>query len=120
MRFRWSVAATVTALAALPASAPAATSFDGVWSVVIITEKGTCDRAYRYPVRVQNGKVMYGGEASFNVSGQVDARGRVRVSIRRGEQGASASGRLSQSEGAGSWKSFAGECAGNWTAERRS
>ena len=47
-----------TALAALAiwlprssrlASAPIASakSFDGGWSVLIVTEKGTCDRAYR-------------------------------------------------------------------------
>jgi hypothetical protein len=119
MRFYLAVA-TVTVLGASPGSAPAATPYDGVWSVVIITERGTCDRAYRYPVRVQNGKVLYGGDNSFTVSGQVDARGRVRVSIRRGEQGASGSGRLSTNQGAGSWRSFAGECEGNWTAERRS
>ncbi|HEV3371537.1 MAG TPA: hypothetical protein VG145_03250, partial [Xanthobacteraceae bacterium] len=38
----------------LGAAAPAAATpnYDGLWSVVIVTEKGSCDRAYRYPVRI--------------------------------------------------------------------
>ena len=46
-------------------------SFDGGWSVLIVTEKGTCDRAYRYPVKIENGSVGYAGSASFNVTGKV-------------------------------------------------
>src|SRR4051812_5808751 len=53
----------------LPAFA-AASSYDGVWSVLIVTEQGTCDRAYRYPVRVDNGRVVYEGEAGIDISGQ--------------------------------------------------
>ena len=36
-----------------------------------MTEKGTCDRAYRYPVKIENGSVGYAGSASFTVSGKV-------------------------------------------------
>ena len=58
-------AATFAALAILTASvAPAfaapiasAKGFDGGWSVLIVTEKGTCDRAYRYPVKIENGEI---------------------------------------------------------------
>ena len=46
-----------------------------------MTEKGTCDRAYRYPVRISNGSVGYAGEASFNVSGSVGANGAVTVTV---------------------------------------
>ena len=63
-------ALAILALSALPASpAPmgaAKPSFDGSWSVLIVTEKGTCDRAYRYPVKIENGSVGYAGSASFN------------------------------------------------------
>ena len=58
--------ATAGAYVALPAQAK--TNYDGNWSVVIITDKGTCDRSYRYPVRITDGNVGYAGEASFNVS----------------------------------------------------
>src|SRR6476659_9129893 len=53
--------------ATVPASAPASAraNFDGTWSVLIVTHKGTCDRAYRYPVKIENGSVGYAGSASF-------------------------------------------------------
>src|ERR1044072_8713623 len=60
------LAATVPASA--PASAPS--NFDGTWSVLILTQKATCDRAYRYPVKIDNGSVGYAGDASFTVSGK--------------------------------------------------
>ena len=53
-----------------------------------MTEQGTCDRAYRYPVRISNGSVGYAGEASFNVSGRVGANGAVTVTVSRGSQSA--------------------------------
>jgi hypothetical protein len=28
------------------------TSFDGTWTVLIMTDAGTCDRAYRYGLRI--------------------------------------------------------------------
>jgi hypothetical protein len=104
------------AYAILPAEAK--TNFDGNWSVVIITEKGTCDRSYRYPVRISDGAVGYAGEASFNVSGRVAANGKVTVKVSRGDRSASGSGQLSVNSGSGSWSG--GECSGTWQAERRS
>ena len=106
----------LVAAAWLPAQAK--TSFDGKWSVVIITEKGSCDRSYRYPVRIDGGTVGYAGEASFNVSGRVMPNGKVTVSVSRGDKRANGSGQLSGDFGTGSWSG--GECSGTWQAERRS
>ena len=61
-------ALAVLATSVVPAfAAPIASakSFDGGWSVLIVTEKGTCDRAYRYPVKIENGSVGYAGTASY-------------------------------------------------------
>src|SRR5581483_6616463 len=121
-------AASFVSLAILTASvAPAfaapiasAKSFDGGWSVLIVTERGTCDRAYRYPVRISNGSVGYAGTASFNVTGQVGQNGAVTVTVSRGSQSASGSGRLSLTDGTGHWRTAGGECSGTWSAERRS
>src|SRR6267154_3381536 len=124
IRFTQTIRPAVAALAALailaasaaPAfAAPIAASkanFDGAWSVLIVTEKGTCDRAYRYPVRISNGSVGYAGEASFNVTGQVGANGAVTVTVSRGSQSASGSGRLSRADGTGHWRTAGGECSG--------
>jgi hypothetical protein len=113
------LAATVAPAFPAPISAGKAT-FDGQWSVLIVTEKGTCDRAYRYPVKIQNGSVGYAGEASFNVSGKVGPNGAVVVTVSRGSQSATGTGSLSSSDGSGRWTAGSGECSGTWTAERRS
>jgi hypothetical protein len=125
------LAATATAYAASPAptstkvaavtspqKVATAAAYDGNWSVVIITEKGTCDRSYRYPVRISDGTVGYAGQASFNVSGRVNPNGAVTVKVSRGDRSASGSGKLSGDYGEGSWSG--GECSGIWQAERRS
>jgi hypothetical protein len=109
-------------LASAGRPAPAASkNFDGEWSVVIITEAGTCDRAYRYPVRVTNGQLTYSGEAGVALNGRVDASGRISATVQRGDQSANGSGRLSSSSGAGTWKgkSATTACAGRWEAEKR-
>jgi hypothetical protein len=103
-------------------SAPIASakSFDGGWSVLIVTEKGTCDRAYRYPVKIQNGTVGYAGTASFDVTGKVGANGAITVTVAKAGKSATGTGRISGSDGAGTWTAAGGECSGTWTAERRS
>ena len=75
--------------------AAAKPNFDGNWSVLIVTEKGTCDRAYRYPVKIENGSVGYAGSASFTVSGKVGDNGAVTVTVARGSQSANGTGRMS-------------------------
>ena len=115
--------ATVAALLGLgvvAASAPvqATGSFDGKWSVVIVTEKGDCDRAYRYPIDLRNATVINAGNASFDISGRVQGDGAVAVRISYGQKSASGSGRLSGSTGEGRWSGSG--CMGTWSAERRS
>ena len=117
-------ALAILAFSTLPASpAPMSAgkpSFDGAWSVLIMTEKGTCDRAYRYPVKIENGAVGYAGSASFTVSGKVDPKGAVTVTVARGSQSATGTGRMSGTDGTGTWTAASGDCSGTWTAERRS
>lgn len=111
------------ALAMTSTFAASATSpqppFDGQWSVLIVTEKGRCDRAYRYPVRIENGAVGYAGIASFNVTGKVARDGAVTVIVSRGSQRATGTGKMSPIDGGGTWSAASGECSGRWTAERR-
>jgi len=109
------------ALLSLPGASARTATFDGNWSVLVITESGTCDAAYRYGVSVENGAVRYRGESGIDVQGSVDDRGRVRVRIGRGEQSAEGVGQLSAASGSGTWsgRSSANRCAGRWEAERR-
>ena len=102
------------------ASAQAA-PHDGRWSVVVITEKGNCDQAFRYEVAVNAGRVEYAGREQISFTGTVADNGAVKVNIRLGEQGATGSGKLSASNGTGTWQGAGsnGACAGRWEAERR-
>ena len=94
--------------------------FDGNWSVLIVTDSGSCDRGYRYALRIANGRIYY-DNPSFNVNGQVNARGQVSVTVSAGGQSASGTGRLSRDYGQGTWigRSAADQCSGHWEAERR-
>ena len=108
--------------AAAPSSARSTqSSFDGRWSVVIITDAGTCDRSYRYGLVVSRGRIFYEGDSSVAISGGVDPRGHVSVSLSYGQSAAQGSGRLSGSDGAGRWQgaSSGARCSGRWLAERR-
>ena len=113
------VAATVTASGA-GTRAARVDRFDGPWSVVIITDSGDCDRAYRYGVRIEGGRVYYAGESGVAVSGRVDANGRVSVALRSGDSTAQGSGRLSETSGQGRWRGTSqnASCSGRWQAER--
>ena len=115
-------AAAVSAAACVWGAAAEAqtTRFDGHWSVQVLTERGDCDRAYRYPVIVQNGRIRYGGPEAFNASGRVAANGAVSGSIARGQDRATVRGRLSGQWGQGAWATSGSRvCAGRWIAERR-
>ncbi len=115
-------AAAVFAAAFVSGAAQAQSNkFDGNWSVEVITEKGECDKAYRWPVIVQNGRARYGGQENFNVSGQIAANGAVSGVISRGQDRANVRGRLSGGWGSGSWTASGGSrnCSGRWNAEKR-
>ena len=102
-------------------AAPVATAFDGDWSVVIMTQSGGCDRAYRYGVRISNGDVVYDGGGPVDLQGHVFSNGSVRVRVSGAGQEASGQGRLSRTVGTGTWQGQGslGSCAGVWQAERR-
>jgi len=94
------------------------TTFDGNWSVQVLTDRGDCDRAYRYPVIIQNGRVRYGGPEALKISGQVG--GAVRGSIARGPDRAYVTGRLGGPFGQGTWTTSGNRpCSGRWNAEKR-
>jgi hypothetical protein len=115
------IAMGATLLGSGAQSALARTMYDGRWSVSIVTEHGTCDRSYRYPVSIVNGVVERSaeGDQSFAISGKVTNTGALRVVVARGAQRAEGSGRLSPGGGQGKWVSGTGDCFGYWTAERR-
>jgi hypothetical protein len=115
--------ATVLVLATTVSGSAKATrtSFDGSWSVLIITDAGTCDRAYRYGIRIAAGRLHYDGGMGVALSGQVTPNGNVSVNLSQGDAVAHGSGRLSRSAGSGRWQGASPSlrCSGHWQAERR-
>lgn len=95
-------------------------SFDGIWSVSIVTYQGNCNRAYRYPLRIWYGRVIKADDdPNYKVSGAVAHGGHIAVTVSGGGQTASGTGQLTVNYGAGIWHSANGECSGRWTATRR-
>jgi hypothetical protein len=119
--FAFAAGLALAAATFAPLRAAARTSFDGNWSVVIVTDRGQCDRAYRYGVTIRNGSVLYEGGAAVNVAGRVSGNGQVNVRLWAGSQSATGNGRLSRNYGTGRWSgvSSSGSCSGTWSAERR-
>ncbi|MFL6800114.1 MAG: hypothetical protein ACJ8F3_22230 [Xanthobacteraceae bacterium] len=113
--------AAVAAGVAIPVLRPAEAvpSYDGLWSVVILTKMGVCDSSYRYPIRINNGHVTNGGNATVRVSGKVGKDGKLVVNVSAGQNTATGTGRLAGNRGSGSWTGGNGACSGDWTAERR-
>jgi hypothetical protein len=104
---RIKVLATVlsTLLAASSASTAFARSiYDGDWSVLIITQSGSCDASYRYGVTISDGNVTYQGGAPITLQGRVTPKGAVRVIVQSGNQWADGSGRLKGNQGGGVWR----------------
>ena len=99
-----------------------AAAFDGNWSVLVITERGDCDKGYRYEVAVGGGKMSFRGHEAVAMNGSVSPNGAVKVAVTGGgSRQAQGSGVLSASAGTGKWsgRSGNGECTGRWEAERR-
>jgi hypothetical protein len=111
----------VPAMSEPSAAAPrTSAAFDGIWSVSIVTYNGDCSRAYRYPLRIWQGRVIKADDdPNYNVAGAVARNGAIGVTVAGGGQTASGTGRLRGNVGAGIWHTSNGECSGRWTAERR-
>ena len=67
-------------------------SYDGTWSVAIYTLRGDCG-SLRAALRIIGGRV-YSGDGSYQAYGAVGAGGAIRVTLIRGSQSASGSGRM--------------------------
>ncbi len=112
--------ASAAALALSGNAASAQQPFDGNWSVDVTTERGSCSRAYRFPMVIQNGQVRYGGPLEIGVSVAVTSGGVVQGSVGRGAVQASVAGRLSGRSGSGTWAGTGSlNCSGQWQAEKR-
>ena len=92
--FVTAVAIAAAFVATIPFTARAANSYDGNWTVTIMTQSGNCPSSLRYGVRVDRGRVLADGQ-SYQVNGSVAANGATRVTVSEQGQSATGTGRLS-------------------------
>lgn len=92
-------------------------SYDGTWTVRLVTQSGTCDNSYSQTVAVENGQVRAAGDGAA-ISGGVGQNGEVALTIRRSIAQGAVSGRLNGRSGSGSWSVAMLGCTGRWTASR--
>ncbi len=107
------------AAAVLLAGSPVrAASFDGPWTVIIVTQSGNCDAAYSFPLQVSGGRIVSAGGATIN--GRISGSGAVNVAISSGGSSGRASGRLAGYSGSGRWSGIlnGARCSGRWEAHR--
>ncbi len=121
------LAILIAAAAVMPSDAaarrrgPPSNAYDGLWSVLIVTVFGDCDRALRYRLRIVGGRVVKADadDSSYDVAGAVGRDGAIGVTVSGNGQTASGTGRLTAAQGHGVWRTSNGHCSGRWTAERR-
>ena len=95
-------------------------SYDGLWSVSILTQYGPCDRSYRYPARIVGARVQQAdNDFSYQLYGAVSKSGAISVTVSKSGQSATGYGRLHASSGGGRWSAAGGQCSGTWSASRR-
>ena len=105
-------------LVALTYGAQARATYDGSWSLVFVTQRGSCDPTYSFSVNITDGIVTHPNLVRFR--GYVGRSGTVRASVTVHDKYASGSGRLSANSGGGRWSGYSGRarCSGSWTAQR--
>lgn len=109
--------ASAFAAAVFAAPARADQTYDGTWQVTILTEQGTCGKAFSYPLAVKEGAVSSMGYFAAKTAGTVERSGLVKVSISFGDKNAQGTGKLTGDAGVGTWKGS--DCSGRWKASRK-
>ena len=93
-------------------------SFDGAWSVQLVTGAGVCERSYNYAVAIRDGQVqLASGGAGPAITGRVKPNGTVGLKIQHAAANGAVSGRLRADSGSGTW-TVSLVCSGRWTARR--
>jgi hypothetical protein len=128
VRYPHIFAAALCAVSILPAATTAnaqhklasVENHDGVYAVDIITEVGSCDKAYHWTFSVAGGRISSSSDAMMQASGQIDLRGIVSVAFRRDNNVAHVAGKVIGASGSGTWSSPTLQCGGSWRAARQS
>lgn len=114
------VAAAAVGATLTTAQADPTDSYNGIWRVAMVTEKGMCDPSYQYGIAIADGTIrdLASAGGSVSLSGQVDGAGKVQVVVAKGMARAGATGKLRGNRGFGTWRLPTLGCAGRWSAAR--
>ena len=119
---RSTVLAIAAAIGLWSGSARAEAPHDGSWAIQIRTERGGCDRLYRYYVEVEGRAVrlrsMFGDTSEASM-GLVRADGRINATLGQPEDPVKVTGQLTATSGTGVWSAPARQCTGRWSAHKR-
>ena len=112
------IATVIVALGLGNHAIAASSSYDGLWHVSIVTNKGECNSSYHYPIRIANGALSNADATGLAISGRVHDSGQVAVVVVSDKGRATGQGHLSGRSGAGRWHGE--KCSGSWSAQRGS
>lgn len=99
------------------ASLSQAASYDGRWSVSVVTRNGSCD-SYRWSVGIAAGKVTDVEGQRGASSGGIASNGNVNLMLMRGSDTLNAKGTASGATASGNWTSPSRQCSGTWDARK--
>ena len=113
-RNRIGLALCASALTGAISPALAQSPYDGLWTVTIVTNSGSCEPTASSTLTVTDGKISAPGT---DVTGSVGHEGLVKVSI----NGAYANGQITGNTGSGKWNGASAgiPCSGRWQASRQ-
>jgi hypothetical protein len=95
-------------------STATAATFDGTWSVQIVSSNGGCPSGASVSIGIHDGQVA-AGNGTFTASGHVAEAGTINVTPISGMKRAVGFGRLVGTSGSGTWRGAI--CPGTWTAQ---
>jgi hypothetical protein len=116
-RFRKTMlAGRILLLVGLSTATPAAAAtFDGAWSVQIVSSNGGCPSGASVSIGIHDGQVA-ADNGTYTASGHVAEAGTISVTLISGMKRAVGFGRLAGTSGSGTWRGAI--CSGTWTAQR--
>jgi hypothetical protein len=104
-------------VSSLPIAASAmAHTFDGEWSVQIVSKSATCGDGTTVSIDIADGRVA-SSAIGVAASGHVGDSGAINVTLANGVKRAAGSGHLAGSAGSGTWRGLM--CSGTWVATKR-
>jgi hypothetical protein len=100
-------------------SAVAQNSYDGTWSVFLMTQQSGCNVGSSWNVDVTDGRIGAAGPF-VQFAGFINPRGKVSLKASHGSSLLVASGTIRGANGSGTWLSSSDRCSGEWRATRAS